>query len=84
MSGMKEQLLAMALPAAAESAFEELLDDSLAAAYFGASEPHCGPVDAGRARRLLREMWGELIREDALQLALARFLDRHGATPPCT
>jgi hypothetical protein len=75
MGAMKNLLFAVRLPDAVETAFEQMIDDSLADAYFGASEPRRGPVDANHARNLLFEMWRELVHDDSLWSALARFLD---------
>jgi len=79
MGAMKNLMFAARLPDAIEVAFEALIDDSLAAMYFGPSEPRRGPVDADHARNLLFEMWRELVHEDPLWSALARFLDTYAA-----
>ena len=77
MGGMKHLLFAARLPDVVETAFEALVDDSLADAYFGASEPRRGPVDADHARDLLFEMWRELVHDDPLWSARARSLDTY-------
>jgi len=79
MGGMKNLLFAVRLPDTVEQAFEALIDDSLADMYFGASKPRRGPVDADHARDLLFELWRELVHDDALWSALARFLDAYAA-----
>jgi|AmaraimetFIIA100_FD_contig_121_96578_length_6637_multi_4_in_0_out_0_6 hypothetical protein len=79
MGGMKSLLFRTYLPAATEDAFEKLVDHSLADAYFGPCEPHRGPVDAERARKLAFEMWSDLLHENAIWSACARFLDLHAS-----
>jgi len=79
MGRMKNLLFAVRLPDAVETAFEQMIDDSLADAYFGTSEPRRGPVDADHAANLLFEMWRELVHDDSLWSALARFLDAYAA-----
>lgn len=69
---MKSLLFKTHLPDTVEDAFEALIDASIANAYFGACEPHRGPIDAEHARTLIFEMWGELVREGrALERACA-------------
>jgi hypothetical protein len=70
---MKTLLFKICLLGGTEQAFQELIDRSLANYYFGASMPHCGPVDADRARTLLFELWVGLVREDVLWSASAQF-----------
>jgi hypothetical protein len=71
MGGMKTLLFKTCLSNATEQALEALIDRSLAEYYLGGSMPYRGPTDADRARSLLFELWGELVREDVLWSALA-------------